>query len=61
MEHLREVRTRLLLDTTAEFRNRMTEIWALREVLRTAEERLRDAEPFYPAVVGPSPASELRA
>jgi len=61
MEHLREVQTRILLDTRAEFRNRMTEIWALREALRRAEERLREAEPFYLAVVGPSPAGELRA
>ena len=40
MEQLREVRTRLLLDMSADFYRQMAELRALREALRTAEATL---------------------
>jgi hypothetical protein len=41
MEQLCEVRTRLLLEMSADNHNRMAEIWALREAVRTSEATLR--------------------
>jgi hypothetical protein len=61
MEQLCEVRTRLLLEMSADIQNRMAEIWALREAVRTSEATLRGPEPIYPTVVAPSPGNERRA
>jgi hypothetical protein len=61
MEQLCEVRTRLLLEMSADMQNRMAEIWALREAVRMAEVTLTGSEALHPAVVAPSPANELRA
>jgi hypothetical protein len=62
MEQLCEVRTRLLLEMSADMQNRMAEIWALREAVRMAEATLRGSEAIHPAVVvEPSPGNELRA
>ena len=60
MEQSCELRTRLLLDMSADFSRQMAELHALREAVRIAEATLRGAEPFHPAVVGPSPGTELR-
>ena len=56
-----EERIRRLLEMSADINGHMAEIWALREAVREAEATLPGAELFHPAVVGPSPASELRA
>ena len=61
MEQLCEVRTRLLLEMSADMQNRMAEIWALREAVRMAEATLPGSEAVHAAVVAPSPANELRA
>jgi hypothetical protein len=61
MEQLCEVRTRLLLEMSADMQNRMAEIWALREAVRMAEATLRGFEAIHPAVMEPSPGHELRA
>ena len=37
MEQLWEVRTRILLEKSADLQNRMAEIWALRKAVRTSE------------------------
>ena len=58
MEQFCEMRTRLLLETSADIYNQMAEIWSLREALRTAEATLGVAGP---AIVAPSPPNELRA
>jgi len=61
MEQLCEVRTRLLRETSSDIHNRMAEIWALREALRTAETTPRESDPIDPAVLARSPGGELRA
>ena len=53
MEQLREVRTRILLEKSADLQNRMAEIWALRKAVRTSEATLPGPEPMRPAVVAP--------
>jgi hypothetical protein len=61
MEQLCEVRTRLLLEMSADIHNQMAEIWALREAVRTSEAALRIPEPIYPTIVAPSQAMSERA
>jgi hypothetical protein len=61
MEQSCEVRFRRLLKVSADIQNRMAEVWALREAVRTAEAVLRSPEPIHPAVVAPPPGNELRA
>jgi hypothetical protein len=56
-----EARFQLFLEVSADIQNRMAEIWALREAVRTAEAALRSPEPIHPAVVAPPPGNELRA
>jgi hypothetical protein len=56
MERLCEVRTRLLLEMSADIHNRMAEIWALREAARLAEATLLGPEPIHPTVVASSRA-----
>ena len=53
MEQLREVRTRILLERSADLQNRMAEIWALRKAVQTSEAALPGPEPIRPAVVAP--------
>ena len=53
MEQLCEVRTRILLERSADLQNRMAEIWALRKAVQTSEAALPDPEPIRPAVVAP--------
>jgi hypothetical protein len=55
-----EARFQLFLEVSADIQNRMAEIWALREAVRTAEAALRSPEPIHPAVVAPPPGNELR-
>jgi hypothetical protein len=45
MEQLCEVRTRILLEKSADLQNRMAEIWALRKAVRTSEAALPGPEP----------------
>jgi len=52
-------RTQRLLQISIDFRNRMTEIRALRNAVRIEETTPRGQEPIHPAIVAP-PASELR-
>jgi hypothetical protein len=59
MEQLCEVRTRLLLEMSADIHNQIAEILALREAVRTAEATLRRQELIHPAIVA-APASEQR-
>ena len=63
MKQLCEVRTRVLAEMSADLHNRMAEIWALREAIRSLEatQRCYGQEPIHAAVVAPSPANELRA
>jgi hypothetical protein len=61
MKQLCEVRTRLLLEMSADIHNRMAEIWALREAVRTAEATPRGLEPNNAAILARSPGDELRA
>jgi len=61
MEQSCEVRFQRLLEVSADIQNRMAEVWALREAIRTAEATLRSPEPIHPAVVAPPPGNELRA
>jgi hypothetical protein len=49
MEQSCEVRFRRLLKVSTDIQNRMAEVWALREAVRTAEAALRSAEPIHPA------------
>lgn len=62
MEQLCEVRTRLLLEMSADLHNQMAEIWALREAIRSCEaaQRCYRQEPIHPAVVAPPASNELR-
>jgi hypothetical protein len=62
MEQLCEVRTRLLLEMSADLHNRMVEIWALREAIRSSEAAQRGyrQEPIHAAVVAPPAINELR-
>ena len=62
MEQLCEVRTRLLLEMTADLHNRMVEIWALKEAIRTSEatQRCYRQEPIHAAFVAPPAINELR-
>ena len=53
MEQLCEVRTRILLEKSADLQNRMAEIWALRKAVRTSEAALPGPEPIRPAVAPP--------
>ena len=53
MVQLCEVRTRILLEKSADLQNRMAEIWALRKVVRAFEATLPRPEPIRPAVVAP--------
>jgi len=53
MEQLCEVRTRILLEKSADLQNRMAEIWALRKAVRTSEATLPGPEPIRPAVAPP--------
>ncbi len=53
MQWLYEVRLRILQTTATDMQNRMTEIWALREAVRTFEATPRGPEPIRPAVVAP--------
>ena len=46
MEQLCEVRTRILLEKSADLQNRMAEIWALRKAVRTSEAALPGPEPI---------------
>jgi hypothetical protein len=55
MEQLCEVRTRILLEKSADLQNRMAEILALREAVRTPEATLPGPEPIRPAVAPPLP------
>ena len=56
-----EARFQLFLEVSADIQNRMAEIWALREAVRTAEAALRSSESIHhPIVVVPSPGDELR-
>ncbi len=50
-----------LREMSADTHGHMVEIWALREAVRMAEATLPGAELLHPAIVGPLPASELRA
>jgi hypothetical protein len=50
-----EVRFQLLLEVSADIQNRIAEIWALREAVRTAEAALRSPKPIHPAVVAQPP------
>ena len=59
MEQSCEVRFRRLLKVSADIQNRMAEVWALREAVRTAEAALRSPEPIKPAVVASPPGNEL--
>jgi hypothetical protein len=61
MEQSCKVRFQRLLEVSADIQNRMAEIWALREAVRTAEATLRSPEPIHPAVVAQPPGNELRA
>jgi len=61
MEQSCKVRFRRLLKVSADIQNRMAEVWALREAVRTAEAALRSPEPIHAAVVAPPPDNELRA
>ena len=63
MKQLCEVRTRLLAEMSADLHNRMAEVLALREAIRSSEaiQRCYGQEPIHPAVVAPSSANELRA
>ena len=62
MEQSCEIRFRRLLKVSADIQNRMAEVWALREAVRTAEASLRSPEPIHPVVVvAPPPDNELRA
>jgi len=61
MEQAREVRFQLLLKVSADIQNRMAEVLALREAVRTAEATLRSPEPFHPAVIAPSAGHDLHA
>jgi len=53
-----DIRNHRLLQMSADLQNRMAELWALREAVRTAE--LREPEPIHPAVVAPPLSNELR-
>jgi hypothetical protein len=61
MEQSCEIRFRRLLKVSADIQNRMAEVWALREAVRTAEAALHSPEWIHhPIVVAPSPGDELR-
>jgi hypothetical protein len=48
----RDVRTRLLQEMSADFRNRMAELWALKDAVRMAEaarHRYKE-EPIHPGI-----------
>ena len=60
MEQSSEVRVRRFLNVSANIQNRMAEVWALREAVRTAEAALRGPELIHPTVVAPPPLNELR-
>jgi hypothetical protein len=60
MEQSCEVRTHRLLQISADLHNRMAEIRALREAVRTVEAPHRGQEPIRPAVVVQPISNELR-
>ena len=60
MEQLCEVRTRLLLEMSADLCKQVAELRALRGAVRAAEATLAVPEPIAPAFVAPSTANELR-
>ena len=61
MEQSCKVRFRRLLKVSADIQNRMAEVWALREAVRTAEGNAAQPRADSPAVVAPPPGNGLRA
>jgi hypothetical protein len=61
MEQSRDVGFRLLQEMSADIQNRMAEVWALREAVRTAEGNAAQPRADSLAVVAPPPCNELRA
>ena len=62
MEQSVQVLKHRLLQISTDLHNRMAEVQALKEAIRSAEaaQRCRGQEPIHPAVVAPPAGKELR-